>query len=427
MTRALLAWLLWLAVACAGAAVNPEEADADAKGRILVMLKLPQEHFRPDAEYSGGYGSAMGRSARRALAARLAREHGLTLVTDWAMPLLGVDCHVMQMPPGEAAGETPERVAQALSRDRRVAWAEPMNIYRAQGSDATAGPLHRDPLYPAQPAAQAWRLVDLHELATGRDIRVAVVDSGVERSHPDLETQVVVAENFVDGHPFAAERHGTAVAGIIGALADNGIGIAGVAPQARLMALRACRQQASGDTLCTSLSLAKALHFAITHQAEIINLSLSGPPGRLLALLIDAAQARGITVVAAADAALPDGGFPASHPGVWSVSDGEPALRGHVLLAPGHDVPTTVPGGAWQVLSGASYASAHVAGLAALLRELGNSRPPASQEGRLVLLPAGNIDTCATLMRVVGPRPCSCAVARAPATAPPVARSGLDR
>jgi subtilisin family serine protease len=417
--RWLLAAVLWLAAACvAQAADGPVGAD-DARQQILVLLNLPPEHFRPDASYSGGYGGGMGRGARRGVAARLAREHGLTLVDDWPMPVLGVDCYVMQLAPGRAR----EAVIEALSRDARVAWAQPMNEYRGQGAGIDTTPAHNDPLYRTQPAAQAWRLAELHELATGRGVRVAVVDSGVAQTHPDLAGRVVVAENFVDGRPYADEQHGTAVAGIIGAVADNGIGIAGIAPQARLLALRACRQTSRDDTLCTTLSLAKALHFAITQRSEIVNLSLSGPRDRLLAQLIDAALARGITVVAALDASLPNGGFPASHAGVWAVTDDASQVRAHVLLAPGRDVPSTAPGGGWQAVSGASYASAHVAGLAALMQELGAVHSSALQPASLVLLPSGNIDTCATLLRVVGPRVCSCAVERsrsvaAPATAP---------
>ncbi|MEI4902441.1 S8 family serine peptidase, partial [Klebsiella pneumoniae] len=91
------------------------------------------------------------------------------------------------------------------------------------------------PLFPFQPAAHAWRLSDLHEISTGRSVRVAVVDSMVDLAHPGLAGQVVVSENFVSGRPGVAEQHGTGVAGIIAARADNGVGIAGVAPQARLM------------------------------------------------------------------------------------------------------------------------------------------------------------------------------------------------
>ena len=422
MTRVLVAGLLWLLAACAGAAPPAPDQASDAQQQVLVLLNLAPQHFRPAGAYGGGYGGEVGHAARRAIAIRLAREHGLTLVTDWPMPVLGVDCYVMQIPPGAGPQRTPEQLAAALSRDARVAWAQPMNLYRAQAGPADPVFGHNDPLYPAQPAARLWRLADLHQLATGRGVSVALVDSGVDATHPDLVGQVSVAENFVDGQAYAIERHGTAIAGIIGAHADNGIGIAGVAPNAALLALRACWQASLDETLCTSLSLAKALHFAITQHAAVVNVSLSGPKDRLLGQLIDRALSRGMTVVAAFDAALPDGGFPASHAGVWAVTD--TAAHGEVLVAPGRDTPTTSPGGGWQVVSGASYAAAHVAGLAALLRELGstpNGAVPIHQI--LVSLPSGDIDTCATLMRVAGPRECACAdvlsrSAAAPATAP---------
>jgi hypothetical protein len=423
MTRAFVAALLWLAAFCAGAAWAAHDDAEDARQQILVLLKLPPEHFRPDVAYSSGYGADMGRASRRALASRLAREHGLVMVTGWPMPLLGVDCYVMKIPPGRSPDRTPDQLAEALSRDVRVAGAQPMNIFRTHARESNPALGHNDPLYRLQPAARVWRLAELHELATGRGVSVAVVDSGVEQAHPDLAGQVSVAENFVEGQTYAVEQHGTAVAGIIGARADNGVGITGIAPQATLMALRACWQKSAEETLCTSLSLAKALHFAITHKAAVVNVSLSGPQDRLLGQLIELALSRGITVVAAADPASPDGGFPASHAGVWAVTDHASGQGAHVLLAPGQDTPTTAPGGGWQMVSGSSYAAAHVAGLAALLHELGGAQGAVPIHQVLVQLASGDIDTCATLMRVVGPRECSCAgklsrAASAPATAP---------
>src|SRR5206468_5692298 len=106
-----------------------------------------------------------------------------------------------------------------------------------------------------------------------------------------------------------------------------------------------------------SLSLAKALVFAIEHKAEVINLSLSGPPAPLLGKLIDVAGARGAAVVGAYDPDLPAGGFPASHPGVIAVSDSGPAPPS-VFLAPGRDIPVTEPGGRWGLADGSSYAAA---------------------------------------------------------------------
>ena len=374
---------------------DPPEASSTAAHQVLLLLRLPPEHYRPESAYSGGYGDAAAHGARRRMAVALAREHGLTLASDWPLPLLSVDCYVMVVP----ADQKPERVAQALSRDPRVEWAQAMSVYRTRA--------HTDPLYPLQPAAQAWHLSELHESATGRDVRVAIIDSGVDEQHPDLAGQVALKENFVDGRPYVPEQHGTAVAGIIAARADNGVGIVGVAPDARLLALRACWEDVRHATLCTSLTLALALHFAIIHEAGVINLSLSGPPDRLLAGLLDAALARNITVVAAIDRGAPDGGFPASHAGVVAIADsGDPPTATAVLRAPGRDVPTTLPAGRWDLVSGSSYAAAHVAGLFALMREHLPARALPLSAISVVSYPRGDIDACATLARVAGDGAC---------------------
>ncbi|HEY2256427.1 MAG TPA: S8 family serine peptidase [Variovorax sp.] len=400
----LLACLLALAMVqplARAAAGDPGAAPVVPARQVLLLLRLPPEHYRPESAYSGGYGDGPAHGARRRVAAELAQEHGLTLVTDWAMPLLGVDCFVLIVPDDQQ----PDRVAEALSSDPRVAWAQPMNVFRTRG--------HDDPLYALQPAAQAWHLDDLHEVSTGRNVRVAVVDSRVDDHHPDLEGQVALKENFVDGRGELPEDHGTAVAGIIAARADNGAGIVGVAPNARLLALRACWQENSRSTLCTSLSLAMALHFAITHEADVINLSLSGPADRLLDRLLDVALSRHINVIGAVDRSMPDGGFPASHAGVVAVTDdnGEPALPG-VLVAPGQDVPTTLPGARWNLVSGSSYAAAHVAGLFALMRERLPATAAPLSFASVVSFPGGGIDACATLAGVAGPGVCVRAMTR---------------
>ncbi len=298
----------------------------------------------------------------------------------------------MRLPEGDARSSA--QAARAVAEDRRVAWAQPVGLYRAQGS-------RQEPLYAAQPAARQWHLAELHKLATGRGVRVAVVDSGVEAQHPDLAGQVVFNENYVDDRAPPAEGHGTAVAGIIVARADNGAGIAGIAPDARLLALRACWQAAQEQTLCTGLALAKALYAAIQQGAHIINMSLGGPDDRLLALLLDQAQARGASVVAA----LPSSGgpFPANHPGVLVVGSAPPLPAGAVI-APGRDVPSTAVGGGWALVSGSSFAAAHAAGLLALVRELDGTRGALALKTALVTAAQGRIDSCATLARHAGTR-----------------------
>lgn len=396
---------LWLAFAVGPPARATVAPALDRQ--VLVMLQLPPGHFQPNSDYAGGYGSVAGATARRRIASRIAHDHSLTLVTSWPMPLLGVDCFVMAIPDDQSQ----DQVVALLARDPAVAWTEPMHVYHAQGQTAGHAVVYNDPLFPLQPAAVQWRLADLHELATGRNVRVAVVDSMIEAGHPDLAGQVQISENFVLDRPSSPEQHGTGVAGIIAAAADNGVGIVGIAPHARLVALRACWQQSDSSTVCDTLSLAKALHFAIEHDVGVINLSLSGPFDSLLARLLDLALARGVTVVGAFDPSLAGGGFPASRPGVIAVVDesGPPAPAG-IFRAPGRDIPTTQPGGRWFLVSGNSYAAAHVSGLFALLRE----RNPRLRNAAFLVstTPGGGlIDACATLMRG-GPSPCGCLCAK---------------
>lgn len=385
--------------ASAQAATEARIEDA-AEHSLLVMLPLPPPHSRPDGSYAAPYGDGLGIAARRRVAARLARALGLTLESDWPMAPIGMHCFVMRLPDGAAAAPALE----ALSRDPDVAWAQPLQRFRARG--------HDDPLYPAQPVASAWQLAALHALANGRGQRVAVIDSAVDAAHPDLAGQVLSREDFVSAHPASGgEGHGTAVAGLVAARADNGIGIAGIAPGARLLALRACWQSdRDAATWCHSLSLALALQAALAAQADVINLSLGGPHDRLLDALLDAALARGTAVVAAADDSADGGGYPASHPGVIAVREqeaqGERLAPSPAFAAPGRDLPTTAPGGAMQVVSGASYAAAQVSGLVALLREARQASPATGRvreaASLLVRAPAGAIDACASLLQASG-------------------------
>jgi subtilisin family serine protease len=175
---------------------------------------------------------------------------------------------------------------------------------------------------------------------------------------------------------------------------------------------------------CNSFTLGKALNFAITHDVQIINLSLGGPPDQLLQRLLEVAMRNGIKIVAAIDPRIPDGGFPASVPGVLAVADQESgklnvSFNRDELLAPGHDIPTTAPGGRWNFVSGSSYAAAHVSGLVALLAEL---RPTlgaaqmheqmiAAENGSKAIGIAGVVNACAAIGHTTGNCPCLCPTA----------------
>lgn len=393
---------LWLLLRVASLAIASGSLAPAAAGQtnaipereILVMVRIAPDHFRPGNGYAGSYGDELGRNAREYVARDIASKYQLTLVENWPMPMIGVDCFVMLVPDARTTSAAAEQVA----RDSQVAWAEPVEQYTSQAGSPN------DPLFAAEPAAAEWHLADLHRIASGRGTRIAVVDSGIDEHHPDLAGQLIINRNFISGQSLIPEKHGTEVAGIIAAKGNNRLGIVGVAPGARLLGLRACKQSRA-ETACDTLSLAKALYFAVENKADVINLSLSGPDARLLREILDIAYARGMAIVAAFDPKLPGGGFPASVPGVIAVSDAPAAgSHGEVYVAPGREVPTTEPGGRWFLVNGSSFAAAHVSGLVALVREHRPSAPLAlvsHQRG-------GSIDACATLVRAMGGCDCRC-------------------
>lgn len=410
--RAALLVLLCLAFgACVAQERRPggQVAAASVERQLLVMLRSPSPHFRPDAGYAGAYDASVGRAAQLRVAKGLASEYELEVVDSWPMPALSVDCFIMEA----RGGASLDQLVARLAADPRVESVESMKVFTVLA--------HDDPLYPLQPSARLWHLDDVHKVATGKRVRIAVIDSGVETDHPDLAGRVAVTRNVVDGRRDVAEYHGTAVAGIIGARADDGIGIAGVAPDASLIALRACWQEARGvSAICSTFTLAKALQLALDERAEIVNLSVGGPRDRLLERLLDVAFTRGVIVVSAVDSIAGKISFPASNRGVLAVAevDGQDAAAG-VLLAPGRDVPAPVPGKQWGFVSGSSFAAAQVTGLVALLRELAPNVQTQQVREALAGKASANVardhrptvDACAAIAAIGGICACSCAVA----------------
>jgi len=379
-------------------AAAPAPADAPAARRVMMMLELGAEHYRSGSDYGGDYGDAMGAKARMRFARKVARAHRLALVDSWPMPLIGVDCIILEIRDARPV----DAVVRELSQVPGVSWSQPLNEFemleaRPPGAARAPAVSYNDRLFSAQPAAALWHLARLHSFATGHGVTVAVIDSRIDAAHPDLAGQIAASADFVPGRP-QAERHGTGVAGIIAARSNNAQGIAGVAPGARIMALRACWEKAAGGaTVCDSLTLARALTYAIDHGAGVVNLSLTGPRDPLITRLVALATARGALVVAAVDEQNPAASFPAFLPGVVSV--GDERLSDRLLTAykaPGRDVLTTQPEGKWDLVSGSSYAAAHVSGLLALLRQLSGGRTSAEA----LLGPHGTLDACAAMSRV---------------------------
>ena len=117
----LAAALCGFAAAASAAEPVPEStaASADAQQQVLVLLRLPPAHFRADGNYASGYADASGRAARRRIAEALALAHGFTLATVWPMPIVGLDCYVMEIPASRRADEVASRSARSRTSNGR--------------------------------------------------------------------------------------------------------------------------------------------------------------------------------------------------------------------------------------------------------------------------------------------------------------------
>lgn len=224
-------------------------------------------------------------------------------------------------------------------------------------------------------------LDQIRKFATGKGVKVAIIDTGVDIDHPELRGKVMSKDNFVEGGwgSFKQDRHGTAIAGIIAASLDQQ-GVDGVAPEASLEVYKACwyANPQTDKATCSSWTLAKALDTAINAGARIINMSLAGSEDQLLAKLLDAAERKNVVVVAATKENASSPGFPASLETVLSVVSATPAgsfvkpswdLGKPVFIAPGTEILTITPQQGYGFFSGSSMATAHLTGVIALLLE----------------------------------------------------------
>jgi thermitase len=230
---------------------------------------------------------------------------------------------------------------------------------------------------PKTMVPRAW------EVTSGETgVVIAVLDTGIDKEHEDLVGKVIAEVNFTDS-PTAADvyGHGTHVAGIIAAAANNGVGIAGVAYDCCLMNVKV----ADDYGMFYNSVVAKGVRWAVEHGANVINISLfDTEPSRNLEEAIDYAWSRGVVVVAASGNCI---GTKVAYPAYYSnclavaATDSNDCLASWSscgdwvdLAAPGVDIYSTLPGDQYGSKSGTSMAAAHVSGLAGLLFALGSDK-----------------------------------------------------
>ena len=213
-----------------------------------------------------------------------------------------------------------------------------------------------------------------HELSRGERVLIAVIDSGVDPNHPELEGTIVDQFDVTDDKDSSPHMHGTAMTGAIVSQSQ----LLGVAPAARIIAIRAFSPRSASGASGTSWHLALAIDKAVQAGVRIINLSLAGPHDPAVQRAIEEAHARGIILVAAAGNAGPNSPpmFPAAYPEVIAVTATDyndkvyaKANRGGyvTVAAPGVDVLVATPRGAYGTTTGTSVAAAHISGVIALM------------------------------------------------------------
>jgi len=254
----------------------------------------------------------------------------------------------------------------------------------ANGSSLTdsALPAQFEALIPNDPyVGRQWALsqIQIQELWQsangGSEILVAILDTGIDQDHEDLDGKVVVEANFTDSPTLGdTYGHGTHIAGIIAAYSNNGVGIAGVAPESRLMNVKVADDTGG----CQASTVARGIIWAVNNGASVINVSIEfKEPSSELEDAVNYAWSRGVVIIAAAGN---EGNESPVYPACYENCIAVAAIRQDDTLAPlsnygdwidvaapGFNIYSTLPDNSYGYKSGTSFASAYVSGLAALL------------------------------------------------------------
>jgi len=301
-------------------------------------------------------------ASRRAIR-QVARRYALTRLDSQIFTLIGTTLSLWHI----GGGRTVPDIVGALQDQRIVARAQPNYLFTLDGQANKTASLGQGDA--AQYVLSKLQVSQAQLIATGRDIPVALIDSEIDTSHPDIAGSVVKSYDALGGDS-TPQLHGTEMAGAIAAHGK----LLGIAPGVRLLAARAFDSRSSG----TSFAIYKSLQWAADNNARVINMSFAGPADPTLLRLLAAAAAKNIVLVAAAGNDGPNSAplYPAADPNVIAVTatDVEDhvfklANRGRYIAvaAPGVDILALAPRDSDQLTTGTSVAAAHVSGIAALL------------------------------------------------------------
>ena len=272
MKATLTVLLMLLVSACSGGAMRRDsmsavsQLDASSESFIVAAVDNAQISIASRAASTPrGYDGAVayGPSLRaRQVMQSIVTDYGLREVTSWPIEPLHIHCAVLEIPPNSDRST----ILAALARDQRVKLAQPLQTF------TTRTEVYNDPYVSLQQGFQLMDIADAHPLSRGDGVRIALIDTGADVMHPDLHGRIGATRNLVDtdDRQFRRDIHGTEVAGVIAAIANNREGIVGVSPGAQLLVFKACWQLAADNAAarCNSFTLAKALVAALDARTD---------------------------------------------------------------------------------------------------------------------------------------------------------------
>lgn len=316
-------------------------------------------------------------------ATAITRRHRLELVQIRDLTLIGMRVRRYRFSDDRSV----EAILGALAREKTILLLEPHYLFALQQDSAQSAPESAAPKLdtpsadkPADSPLPSYssallHLPEAHKIATGRGVRVAVIDSLIDFAHPEILDSIAASFDPLEGAKAQPQLHGTGMASAIAGHRQ----IDGAAPNAQILAVRAFGETDVG-VRAAGLDILAGIDWAAAQKAQVINMSFAGPLDPLLSLMLAAAAERKIALIAAAGNEGPEAPpqYPAADPHVIAVSaiDAQAqvypkANRGPyvALAAPGVDVLVAAPSGAYDMSTGTSVACAEVSGIAALLLE----------------------------------------------------------
>ncbi|MCB9993241.1 MAG: S8 family serine peptidase [Hyphomicrobiaceae bacterium] len=298
-----------------------------------------------------------------ALLSALMAEYGFEFVDAAPLDVLGVSLAKLRLPDGL----DPAEATWLLAADPRVSSVQPNYLFEVADGES------RDVMRALQYAPQKMDLPDAHLISTGEGITIGLIDTAVDPAQPELTGTLRDRLDVLGGDPVSLD-HGTAMGGLITAhdLLD------GIAPDVKLLSVRAFDADTSGKVTSNSFALAEAIDKAIGEGADLLNFSFAGPRDPLVLKVVDQLEAMDVPIIAAAGNNGPDAPpvYPAAHRhaiAVTATDNKDEAFFGANLgmyveiAAPGVDILSPAPEDRYRLETGTSVATAHVSGIAALV------------------------------------------------------------